>query len=520
MDSLSIFIPLLPLSAAIILGIGQLFGWLDGEKTEPFTASLSLTALTLSTLLAISLLIAEQYGKTDGSYLAGTWFSSEVLTVSLNFITTGFALHTAVPCALLLLVSMLFSVTHLHREAGYHRFFFVFNLFSAAILLFLLSGNMLITFIGWQISGVCAYIIIAYAYDQPIAAFNATRVFMTNRLGDASFLLGIGLSYTWIGSINWSDLNQSIVDLALNEATTLALCFATAAFAKSAQLPFSPWLTRSMEGPTASSAAFFGAVFVHSGVFLTIALRSVFEQSAIAMTVLLVIGTLTALYGLIVGLTQTDIKSAIGFAIITQLGLIFMECGLGFWQLAAWHSVIHASIRAYQLLTAQGFIQQTQGITASLIPSRLAKIRWGYVASLQRFWLDPITDWTLVNPVLQLGKDLSYFDDHIVNAVMGAPAPAMNALATLAQLEEHQTGTPSDTEPDVFARGSGFAGKLAEGTSVILQWIEERLMLRGIHEDAILGGRQIGNIANRIEQLLLRPRYLALFVFITLLAVF
>ena len=243
-------------------------------------------------------------------------------------------------------------------------------------------------------------------------------------------------------------------------------------------------------------------------------------QSPIAMTLLVVLGALTALYGWVVSLTQTDIKSALSFAITAQLGLIIVECGLGYWQLAVGHTLLHILVRTYQLLNAPGFLQQTQGIPVSPLMPALAKMRWAYVVSLQRFWLDPLTDWLLVNPVLRLGKDLSYFDDHIVNVLMGVPAPAMNALATLAQLEEQRIGAQSEHEADSFARGSGLAGKLAEATAVILQWVEERVVIRGLNGDVIRYGQPIGMIANRIEQLLLRPRYLSLFVFITLLVVF
>jgi NADH:ubiquinone oxidoreductase subunit 5 (subunit L)/multisubunit Na+/H+ antiporter MnhA subunit len=520
MDSLVVLMPLLPLCAALIIGLATLSGILVGAASEAVTTKLSLIALTFSTLVGLSLLVAEQTDKISGAYLVGTWLSSEALSISLGFITFGFNLRSAVLCALLLLVIARFSVNQLHRETGYHRFFFVFNLFAAAMFLTLLSNNMLVTFIGWQLISVCAYLMCAYAYEQPVATFNATRIFMTNRVGDAGFLLGIGLSYSWIGSFSWTDLKLTVVDLGLNESTTLALCFATAAFAKSAQLPFAAWLARSMEGPTASSAAFFGGVSIHSGVFLIIALRAVFEQSAIAMSVLVLMGALTALYGYVVSLTQTDIKSSLSFAITGQLGLMFVECGFGLWQLAAWHTLVHALIRSYQLLNAPGFMQQVRGIPVPLLMPRLAKLRWAYVVSLQRFWLDPLTDWMLVNPVLRLGKDLSYFDDHIVNAAMGVPAPAMNALSTLAQLEEQRIGAQLDNDTDSFARGSGLAGKLAEASAGVLHWVEDRLVIRGVHEDAMRYGHHVGMIANRIEQLLLRPRYLSLFVFITLLAVF
>ncbi|NOT85995.1 MAG: hypothetical protein HOP02_14710 [Methylococcaceae bacterium] len=520
MDSLVIFIPLLPLLAAVMIAMDQLLGQLYQAPGEAFTAKLSLAAMILAALASISLLITEQLGKNSGVYPLGTWLKSDGLNISLNLITVGFNLQVTAFCASLLLLIMRFSIKSLHCEVGYHRYFMLLNVFAAALFLLLLSDNLLLMFVGWSAGSVCAFVLIAYAYEQPVAGFNAMRVFLTHRLGDVGFLLGIGLSYSWLGSVTVPDLTTLVVDLEATGSTTLALCFVIAASARSAQFPFTPWMARAMEGPATGTAAFFGATYIHSGVFLLITLRSVMTQSPIAMTVLLVLGMLTALYSRMVSLTQTDIKSALSFAITGQLGLIFMECGLGYWQLAVWHTLLHVLVRTYQLLNVPNFLQQTRGIPASPLMPRLAKVRWAFMASLQRFWLDPLTDWLLVNPVLRLGKDLSYFDDHIVNALMGVPAPAMNALATLAQLEEQRIGAQLDNEVDIFARGSGLAGKLLEGTAVILQWIEERLVIRGLHEDAIRYGYHIGMIANRIEQLLLRPRYLSMFVFITLLVVF
>lgn len=134
------------------------------------------------------------------------------------------------------------------------------------MLLLVLSGNAVGTFIGWEIAGLCSYLLIAYYYERPVAAQNATRVFVTNRIGDAAFLLGIGLSYAWAGDVNWARLTSASAQLSTGQATVIALCFAVAACVKSAQIPFTPWLARAMEGPTPSSAIFYGAVMVHAGL--------------------------------------------------------------------------------------------------------------------------------------------------------------------------------------------------------------------------------------------------------------
>ena len=518
MDALVVLIPLMPLAAASAIGLGHLFGAISGEADETVTADIASWAIIMSTLLALTLLTADLLGKNAGSYNVGHWLSSDTLDIQLNFITTGFNVRLAALFSMLSAIVIHFSINYMHREAGYHRFFFILSLFASAMLLLVLSGNAAGTFIGWEVAGLCSYLLIAYAYDRPVAAANATRVFVTNRIGDAAFVLGVGLSYAWVGSVNWSTINAALVQLTPGEATSIALCFAVAAFAKSAQLPFTPWLARAMEGPTPSSAVFYGAVMVHAGVYLIILLRPVFEHAPLAMAVVAIVGLITAVYAFVVGLTQTDVKSSLIFAVSGQLGLIFLECGLGFWRLAGWHLCAHAVVRCYQFLTAPSLMHNVRGLNAEI--PQCSVPAWIYVASLQRFWLDQITDWALVKPVRGLAHDLSYFDDHIVDRMMGGPAPAIRAISSLAQLEERMIGAQLDNESDDFAQGSGLAGKLTEWMAAVLHWFEDRFVLRGIGKNAINYGRRLGHIANKFEQSVLRPRYLVLFVFITLLVAF
>jgi NADH:ubiquinone oxidoreductase subunit 5 (subunit L)/multisubunit Na+/H+ antiporter MnhA subunit len=518
MDALVVLIPLMPLAAASAIGIGHLFGAINGEQGETVTADIASWAVIMSSLLALTLLGADLLGKNSGSYNIGQWLNSDTLKIQMNFITTGFNVRLAALFSVLLAVVVHFSINYMHREVGFHRFFFILSLFASAILLLVLSGNVVGTFVGWELAGLCSYFLIAYAYDRPVAATNATRVFVTNRIGEAGFILGMGLSYAWVDSVNWSAINAVAAQLTPGQAATIALCFAVAAFAKSAQLPFTPWLSRAMEGPTPSSAVFYGAVMVHSGVYLVILLRPVFELAPLVMAVVAVVGLMTAVYSFTVGLTQTDVKSSLIFATSGQLGLMFLECGLGFWQLASWHLCAHAVVRGYQFLTAPSLMHSVSGLAAK--EPVLSAPAWVYAASLQRFWLDQITDWALVKPIRGLAHDLSYFDDHIVDRMMGAPDPAIRAISSLAQLEERMIGAHLDSESDNFAQGTGFAGKLTEWMAAILHWFEDRFVLHGIGKNTISYGRELGHIANKFEQSVLRPRYLVLFVLITLLVAF
>jgi NADH:ubiquinone oxidoreductase subunit 5 (subunit L)/multisubunit Na+/H+ antiporter MnhA subunit len=518
MDFIAVLIPLLPLLAAAIIGLGHLFNQINGEAGERTTSGIANIAISLSCLLALGLLVFDLLNENAGTYIVGKWLGSDSLTIELSFITTGFSVIAAALFSVLLVIITRFSINYIHKEAGFHRFFFILSLFSSAMLMLVLSNNIVGTFIGWEIAGLCSYFLISFAYDRPVAVINATRVFVTNRMGDAGFILGIGLTFYYTGTVDWTDLNAISDQLATPTATVIALCFIIAAFAKSVQLPFTPWLARAMEGPTPSSALFYGSVMVHAGVFLVILLQPIIERAPFAMGLLVFVGLSTAIYSFIVGLTQTDVKSSICFAISGQLGLMFLACGLGFWEFAIWHLCAHAVVRGYQVLTAPSLLHYVHGNPMKPVARDLAQLRWMYIASLQRFWLDPITDRMLVRPVIGLGRDLDHFDSHFIDRAIGSPTSTSDAISSLAQLEQRIMIEHSGYDASKFGRGKGIAGKIFEWTASAMSWFEERLVLRGIGIEMVDIGKQLGYAANTFEKLLLKPRYLVLFVFVVLLS--
>lgn len=516
--SLITLIPALPLLSALLIGGLQFFRIVEGLPGEKTTARIALAGSGLSAMCALALAVWNWlYPSSETIYTVGTWLNSGKLSIALSLATGGYPLWLAALFALLLWIASKFSVNYLHREAGFHRFFFVLSLFAAAMQLLVLSGNALFSFVGWELAGLCSYLLIGYAYDRPTATQNAVRVFVTNRVGDAGFLLAIGLALVWLESADWRAINDGAATLEPRDATLLALSLALAACAKSAQVPFTPWLARAMEGPTPSSAVFYGGVMIHAGVFLLIQNQTLFEQAPLAMAVLVVVGALTALHGYWVGLSQTDIKSSQIYAGALQLGLMFFECGLGWWTLATWHLAGHAVLRCYLLLTSPSILHNTHCQPIRPVPAYLAQCRWAFVASLQRWWLEPALDWLLVKPVKQLARDVRFVEERIVDPLLGVPAPAIRAISSLAQWEERKMGANLDSSEDSFAHGSGLAGKLAEWTAALSGWFETRFILGGIGRDSIHLGRRLGRAANRFEQLLLRPRYLLLFVAIVLL---
>ncbi|MFM8332901.1 MAG: proton-conducting transporter membrane subunit [Candidatus Methylumidiphilus sp.] len=506
--------PLPPLLAAALIACGMLAGRIRGEASERFSSGLALSAATLSLLLVLAAALSRAGGSPEAVKL-GAWIESGGYRVDVNFLLDGLGLAGALLVAGLGALVSRYAAHYLHREAGFHRFFLILSLFLGAMLLLATAGNAGLAFAGWELAGLSSYLLIAYHYERPTATANATRVLVTNRVGDAGFVLGIALAFQWTGGIAWADIAGQAVRLERWQAETLACCFLTAAAAKSAQVPFAPWLARAMEGPTPSSAVFYGALLVHAGVFLLLRLQALFAQAPLATDLLAAAGLLTALYGFLCGLAQSDVKSALAFATVGQVGLMFAEAGLGLWQWAQWHLCAHAVFRVLQFLAAPSLLHQIAGLPARPVPAWLGRNRMLYAAVLQRFWLEAWGDWLLAKPTLRMAADLDAFDHQVVAPLFGLPAPS--AGIDNAAGERRLDGLPPP-DSEVF-RVSGAFGALLLFAANAAHWFEEKLVLQGVGQNLPALGRRLGRRLHHVEDLLNQPRYLAAIILATLLAV-
>jgi NADH:ubiquinone oxidoreductase subunit 5 (subunit L)/multisubunit Na+/H+ antiporter MnhA subunit len=512
-----VLIPLLPFLAALVIGLAAVAGWLDEERHERTTGYLALGAAAASFVFTLALLWLRVTGDAPEQMELGTWLQSGAYRIAINFRADTPALALLSIATFFSLLVTRFSINYMHRETGYHRFFAILSLFGAAMNLLALGGNAALTFMGWEVASVCSYLLIAYAYDRDTASRNATRAFVTSRVGDTGFVLGIALSFLWLGGIDWPVILDGAARLTPVQASVLSGCFLLAAAAKSAQGPFAPWIARAMEGPTPSSAIFYGAVMVHAGVFLLLRLEPLFEHAPAAMALLAALGLVTALYGFVCGLVQTDVKSALIFSVTAQVGLMFLACGLGLWTLATWHLCAHAVMRGYQFLSAPSLMHQTLGRRTRPVAPILAKRDGLYAAALQRFWVEPFLDWLLVEPVKNLARDLETFDERAVNRLVGLPSPAVNALSSLAQWEEQRLGALQRAES--VGRAPGVLGRLTQGLAGLLHSFEERWILHGLGQGLIGPGRRLGRLLNRLENRIASPRYAFILVVAVLLAV-
>jgi hypothetical protein len=307
-----------------------------------------------------------------------------------------------------------------------------------------------------------------------------------------------------VGGLDWTDLATGAARLPTLYVSLIALGFVTAALAKSAQVPFTPWITRALEGPTPSSAIFYGAVMVHAGVFLLARLEPVLAHTPGVMVLIGVLGVATVLYGWLGGYVQTDVKSALLFAVVTQVGLMFLAISLGWFQLAMWHAALHALWRAWQFLAAPSFMHLLDAPTPPA-PAWLGRCRRLYTAALQRFWLESLTDRLLTQPTRALARDMRAIDENVVSRLVGMPE-AQRAAELLTRDRE-------------VVKGRGLAGGLLAWGADRLNRFEQRLVLQGGGGRMAMGLARLGEWLKLVESLLEQPRYLLVLIMATVVVI-
>ncbi len=502
-SSLIAIVPFLPLLAAGLIAVRILLGRDKGDSAEPGTARIAIGASLLNLAILAAFDISMLPNGASGQVVLAEWFASGVVHLNLSFVVDGLALPVATLVAFVGVVALRFSQNYLHREAGFHRFFLAMSLFLSGMLLIVLAGNAVLAFIGWELAGVSSWMLIGYAYERNTATVNAQRAFVTNRIGDAGFLLGIGLAYLWVGSVEWADLAAARLDALL--VGFIVFGFVVAALAKSAQVPFAPWISRALEGPTPSSAVFYGALMVHAGVYLLLRLEPLLIQAPTVLILIAILGFLTAVYGWLSGLTQTDVKSTLMFATTTQVGLMFVQIGLGLFEIAAGHLILHALWRAWQFLASPAYMHLVDARPAPPSPAWLARRGGLYTAALQRFWLEPLGDWLLVRPTQNIASDIRAIDENMVSRLVGFPAEA----CTSALMESG----------DTVVRGYGAAGALLEWVADHFDRFESRLILQEGGGKLSLLIKSMGQLFQAVESMLERPRYLFLLVMATFVVI-
>jgi NADH:ubiquinone oxidoreductase subunit 5 (subunit L)/multisubunit Na+/H+ antiporter MnhA subunit len=325
--------------------------------------------------------------------------------------------------ALLTFLITIYSQYYLHREEGYKRFFNTILFFYTGYSVTVLSGNFETLFAGWEILGISSFLLIAFYRERYLPARNAVKVFSIYRIGDVGILLAIWAGhYLWQENITFAKLSdyatvQKLVKDHLVVALFISTMLVVAAAAKSAQLPFSSWLPRAMEGPTPSSAIFYGSLSVHIGVFLLLRTHPFWEHLWSIKALIICTGLSTSLIATGISRVQSSIKTQIAYASVAQIGIIFTEIALGLENIALLHFAGNAFLRTYQLLISPSVItylirEQFYNYKAPAYTKQnsiIARIRYKfYLLNIKEWNLDKITNNLIFTPLKRLGQKLDF----------------------------------------------------------------------------------------------------------------
>lgn len=316
-----------------------------------------------------------------------------------------------------------YSAYYMHLEPGYKRFFNTLLFFNLGYTLTVLSGNFETLFIGWEFLGISSFLLVAFYRDRYLPVRNAVRVFSVYRIGDIGVLLAMWASHhLWHDNITFFKLNHyELVHHQLSNHSMIGLgisfCLLVAATAKSAQWPFSSWLPRAMEGPTPSSAIFYGSLSVHFGVFLLLRTYPFWEHQYVARWVIGGVGVFSAIIGFTISNVQTTIKTRIAYASVAQIGLMFVEIALGLKALALFHFMGNAFLRSYQLLVSPSVISYMirdqlyhfQEKKLPILPEWRKKLdATFYTLSVQEWGLEHFLNRVFFSPLKKIGHQLDF----------------------------------------------------------------------------------------------------------------
>ena len=353
-------IPVLPLAGATINGfLGR-----RSSKSAVTTVALAFSGLAFALALYIAGTFssaAAPYGFTvahwirSGSFVADFALYLDQLSLIMLLVVTGvgFLIH-------------IYSVGYMWDDPSYYRFFAYLNLFMFFMLTLILANNYLLMFIGWEGVGLASYLLIGFWFTKDSAASAGKKAFIVNRIGDFGFLIGLFLIIQHFGSLDFNKVFAQVAPIAPETAgsgllTTIGILLMVGACGKSAQIPLYVWLPDAMEGPTPVSALIHAATMVTAGVYMVARSHVIFERAPMALMVVAVIGTLTALFAATIGVVQTDIKKVLAYSTVSQLGYMFMACGVGAFSAGIFHLMTHAFFKGLLFLAAGSVIHAVGG---------------------------------------------------------------------------------------------------------------------------------------------------------------
>ncbi|MEW6137941.1 MAG: NADH-quinone oxidoreductase subunit L [Thermodesulfobacteriota bacterium] len=377
---------LIPVFPLIGFAINGLIGKAFSEKAIGWIGSLSVGA---SFVIAVSIFL-ELLGMDPGSRsvqkVVYTWIISGDLNVPIGFLVDPLSTVMMLVVSGVGFVIHVYSIGYMHGELGFRRFFAYLNLFVFNMLILVSSNNFLLLFVGWEGVGLCSYLLIGYYYEKKSAADAGKKAFVVNRVGDFGFLIGMFLIFVTFGTFDFTQVfSEAHAKLAQGGllVTLITLLLFVGATGKSAQIPLYTWLPDAMEGPTPVSALIHAATMVTAGVYMVARCSILFALAPISLSVVAVIGAATAFYAATIGITQFDIKRVLAYSTISQLGYMFLACGVGAFATGIFHLMTHAFFKALLFLAAGSVMHAMSGELdmrkMGALKSHLPHTHWTYL---------------------------------------------------------------------------------------------------------------------------------------------
>ncbi|MDH3288876.1 MAG: NADH-quinone oxidoreductase subunit L [Betaproteobacteria bacterium] len=360
MQLLYLIVPLAPLAGAIVAG---LFGWAIGRRGAHWITIVGMVIATVGSAIVFLDVL-------DGNVYNGpvyTWLTSGNTGFEIGFLIDRLSATMMLVVSFVSLMVHIYTIGYMADDPGYQRFFSYISLFTFSMLMLVMANNFLQLFFGWEAVGLVSYLLIGFWFTRPTAIHANLKAFLVNRVGDFGFLLGIALILMYFGTLDYAAVFGSARTLAGNTIeilpggawslmTVICILLFIGAMGKSAQFPLHVWLPDSMEGPTPISALIHAATMVTAGIFMVARMSPLYELSETALSVVMVIGAITALFMALVAIVQNDIKRVVAYSTLSQLGYMTVALGASAYAAGIFHLATHAFFKALLFLGAGSVI--------------------------------------------------------------------------------------------------------------------------------------------------------------------
>src|SRR6202142_3312759 len=354
----------LPLAGAAINGLlGK--NWAQSAVNSVAIGSVSLAFLGVAELVREFSHLSPDQIPYVGDYF--TWMVAGPFRVAFSLQVDQLTVVMLLVVSFVGMLIHIYSTGYMAHEGGYYRFFCYLNLFMFFMLTLVLGANLIVMFVGWEGVGLCSYLLIGFYFLKKSAADAGKKAFIVTRIGDFGFTVGILLVFFTFGTVAFGDIFKQVASWPSDPAghmgtlTIICLLLFTGAIGKSAQLPLYVWLPDAMEGPTPVSALIHAATMVTAGVYMVARMNPLFSRSPMAMLAVATVGALTAFYSATIGICQTDIKKVLAYSTVSQLGYMFLGCGVGAYSAGIFHLMTHAFFKGLLFLAAGSVIHAVGG---------------------------------------------------------------------------------------------------------------------------------------------------------------